>query len=94
MVMRRYVSRLLVLLLLAGVAEAAPTTPTLPINGCGESLEACTDCCAHAACCCEESGGSTTSECDFDDSIPGQTSCSLPGCFGGEQECEGPCVAG
>ncbi len=92
---KTYATRLVLLALLAMVGYAVPSASDVRVDGCAQSQSACDECCAEAECCCEQTGGTKTSECFWDDSIPGQLSCSKPGCFAGEQQCgPEPCIDG
>jgi hypothetical protein len=82
MSIRWHVSRSAVLALFAYLAFGVAPTP-VAARGCASSQGECTQCCVHAAYCCGKTGGTLTGECEYS---PG--SCTLPGCFGGSQECD------
>jgi hypothetical protein len=103
MFIRTFVGRLLVLAGLSLVAFAPTAVASadalalrvplaVPVSGCADSQEACEECCDHAACCCENDGGSTTGNCTYTWVQGQQSTCTLPGCFGGSQTCDPPCV--
>jgi hypothetical protein len=100
--MKDYASKLLILAALAifaftptaGASSLALTPGVVAsnsvLNGCADSQPECEDCCEHYECCCDQDGGVTTGSCDFwwTSGPPEQSTCSMPGCFGGSGNCD------
>jgi len=81
--MRSIVRIVQILILGSLVSFAFEPTAKAAVNGCASSQSACENCCNDAFVCCVESGGTPITDCDWEPG-PGQSSCSVPECFGGE----------